>query len=434
MAIDLDNVTKPTGSQSIFDLELTKEQVAIQRMVRDFTNRRIKPIALERDSIQDQGERIPWDVLKEASRLGLRTLALSRENGGGGADTLTCCIVTEELAVGDAGIAATIDQAFSFAHTWFDRAMTPEQRDRFLPDFLADANYYLAFCSHEPDTDMGYDYFTDHIPNTGYKTTAAQDSRGYWVINGAKNFQTNATIAKLLVVMAQTEKGPSAFLVPASTPGISRRPVDKVGRRLGDNAELFFNDVRVPPDHILGEPGKPAGGLGMGIGIGVGTPRFSVMALGIARAAYEAAVEFAKRRIQGGKPIIQHQLVGLALADMAVNLEVARTMNWKAAWACDHPEALGKEGVPDLPLGLMAKLFTSKVGFDIAVRALQLFGGMGILTELPMQKYVRDAVMFFHQPTMEVGALRIAEAVAGYQRSSTRTRQIREMKLEEGEL
>ena len=127
-------------------------------------------------------------------------------------------------------------------------------------------------------------------------------------------------------------------------------------------------------------------------------------------------------------------MVGLALADMAVNLEVARTMNWKAAWACDHPEALGKEGVPDLPLGLMAKLFTSKVGFDITVRALQLFGGMGILTELPMQKYVRDAVMFFHQPTMEAGALRIAEAVAGYQRSSPRLRQIREMKLEEGEL
>jgi alkylation response protein AidB-like acyl-CoA dehydrogenase len=140
----------------MFNLHLTSEQQTIRDTVRDFVQREIKPIALERERLENFDERFPWDVLDKASRIGLRTLALSEEAGGTGADNLTSCIVTEELAVGDVGIAATLGQTSALAHVWFDGAMTAEQRARFLPQFLADDRYHLATAGHEPDTDLGW--------------------------------------------------------------------------------------------------------------------------------------------------------------------------------------------------------------------------------------------------------------------------------------
>ncbi|MBI2361271.1 MAG: acyl-CoA dehydrogenase, partial [Deltaproteobacteria bacterium] len=283
------------------------------------------------------------------------------------------------------------------------------QRKRFLPDFLADDMYHLAFAGHEPDTDLGWNYYNEASPNAGYKTTAVQQSDGSWVINGIKNFITNGTIARLIAVQARTSAGTARFLVPSDTPGLTRREHDKVGRRLGSNGELFFDNVRVPGENMLSQ---------RGVAPGRGTPRFQAMNLGIGRAAFEAALEFTRQRVQGGKPIIQHQAVGRVLAEMTIALEAARSIIWKAAWAADHPEAYSNGSLPDLPLQTIAKVFTSEAVHRVCVLAMQLFGGMGVMRELPAQKYVRDALIFLHsEATNDVARLRIAEAVGGYHRA-----------------
>ena len=407
----------------MFDLHLTREQLEIRETVRDFVRREIKPIALERDGLENFDQRFPWEVLDKAARMGLRTTALSEALGGAGADNLTSCIVTEELAVGDAGIAATLGQTSWLAHALFDRAMTPEQRARFLPRFLADDRFHLAIAGHEPDTDLGWRYHRPKVPQAGYKTTAVRDGNGHWVIDGVKNFITNAPIAKLIAVNARTgprtsgTAGMSTILVAHDAPGLTIREHDKVGRRLGSNGELVFQDCRVPAENLLGEEGNsPFGAPEMGRTI----PRFQAMNLGIGRAAYEAALEYARLRIQGGRPIIEHQAVGLALANMAIGLQAARSLIWQAAWASDHQEAYADGSLPELPLQTIAKVVTSETVQRVALDAAQVFGGMGVLRELPMQKYVRDALIFLHsESSNDVARLRIAEAIAGYRRTNS---------------
>ena len=406
----------------MFNLHLTPEQLEIRTTVRDFVQREIKPIALERDRLENFDERFPWEVLDKASQMGLRPLALSEELGGTGADNLTSCIVTEELAVGDVGIAATLGQTSALAHAWFDRAMTPEQRDRFLPQFLADDRFHLATAGHEPDTDLGWRYHRPNVPDASYKTTAVRDSNGDWVINGVKNFITSAPIAKLIAVHVRTGSrksgiaGMSSLLVPHDAPGLTIREHDKVGRRLGSNGELVFQDCRVPAANLLGEEGKSTL-MGSVKSPGRAVPRFQAMNLGIGRAAYEAALEYAKLRVQGGRPIIEHQAVGLVLANMAIGLEAARSLIWQAAWASDHQEAYADGSLPELPLQTIAKVVTSETVQRVALDAAQIFGGMGVMRELPMQKYVRDALIFLHsENSNDVARLRIAEDLAGYRR------------------
>ncbi len=402
----------------MFSLQLTPEQKEIRETVRDFTRREIQPSALERDRIEEFDRRFPWEALDKASRMGLRTMSLSAEHGGTGADNLAACIVAEELAVGDVGVSATLSQTSTLARLWFDRAMTPRQRDRFLPRFLADDRYHLAFAGHEPDTDLGWRYYRPAAAGAGYRTTAVRDGSGDWVINGVKNFITNAPIAKLIAVHARTVSksgvpGVSAILVARDTPGLTIREHDKVGRRLGSNGEIVLENCRVPVENLLGEEGKSP--MVSGGALGRRMPRFQAMNLGIGRAAYEAALEYAKMRVQGGRPIIGHQAVGLALADMAIKLEAARSLIWQAAWASDHQEAYSDGSLPPLPLQTIAKVYTSEAVQQVVLEAAQMFGGMGVMRELPMQKYVRDALIFLHsENTNSVARLRIAEALAGY--------------------
>jgi len=405
----------------MFNLHLTSEQRAIRDTVRDFVKHEIKPIALERERLEDFDARFPWDVLEKASRMGLRTLMLSEAAGGAGADNLTACIVIEELAVGDVGIAATLGQTLALAHVWFDRAMTAEQRERFLPQFLADDRYHLATAGHEPDTDLGWNYYQPNVPGASYKTTAVRDGND-WIINGVKNFITSAPIAKLIAVHVRTGSaqagtlGMSTLLVPGDTPGLTIREHDKVGRRLGSNGELVFENCRVPAGNLVGEEGKSTL-MGSVKSPGRAMPRFQSMNLGIGRAAYEAALEYARLRVQGGRAIIEHQAVGLTLANMAIGLEAARSLIWQAAWASDHPEAYADGSLPELPLQTIAKIVTSETVQRVALEAAQIFGGMGVMRELPLQKYVRDALIFLHsENTNDVARLRIAEDLAGYRR------------------
>jgi alkylation response protein AidB-like acyl-CoA dehydrogenase len=403
----------------VFNLHLTDEQKAMRESVRNFVRKEIKPSANERDRLEDFDKRFPWQALDKASDLGLRTLLLSTENGGAGVDALTFCIVIEELAAGDVGVAATLGQTAALAHVWFDRFMNDEQRARFLPQFLEDPRFHLSTAGHEPDTDLGWRYHEPTVANAAYKTTAVRARNGDWIINGVKNFITSAPIAKLIAVHVRTGSkeegtlGTSSILVPHPTPGLTIREHDKVGRRLGSNGELVFEDCRVPAGNLIGVEGR-SGGTGS---IGRRMPRFQAMNLGIGRAAYEAALDYAKLRVQGGRRVVEHQAVGLTLSNMAIGLEAARTLLWQAAWASEHPGAYADGSLPDLPLQTIAKIFISETVQRVVLDAMQIFGGMGVMRELPMQKYVRDALIFLHsETTNDVARLRLAEALAGYER------------------
>ena len=416
----------------MYNLHLTAEQLEIRETVRDFVSREISPVVLHPDRLQEFNPRFPLELLDKASQMGLRTLALSEAAGGAGADSLTSCIVMEELAVGDVDVAAALAQTSLLGHVLFEQVMTPSQRARFLPQFVQDGRYHLAFAGHDPDSDLGWSYHRPRASETRTAATAVRQSNGDWVVNGVTGFVANAPIAKLIAVQVRTDpersgkNGVSTLLVPRDTAGVTVREPDTGGRGSGSESmirwyhgtggELVFKDCRVPSDHCLGnEAANPLTGGAQGMRRGI--PQWAAINLGIGRAAYEAAVDYAKLRIQGGRHIIEHQSIGTILADIAVKLEVARNMVWKAAWAADHPDAVADRSLPDLPLETIARVFTSEVVHEVTEGAAECFGAMGVMRDMPLQKYVHDALVFLYaEESNSAAKLRVAETVAGYQR------------------
>jgi len=394
----------------MFDIRLNDEQRAFRQLAREFAEKEIKPIALELDSRPNWEDRIPWDVLRRGSQLGFRTFVLQEENGGAGAsDHLTACLVAEELAAADIGTAYYFMLTARRARDWFELRMTQEQRDYFLPRFLEDDTYFTTVAIHEPDTDLGFDYYTETPADVAFRTRAVEQPDGSWVINGAKNFQTVGYLAKLLVVIAQTDDGPRAFLVEGDSPGLVRRPMSKIGRRVGDNAEIFFDEVTVPKGRILGPP--PPGRTDMGTLVTI-----AALTLGLGRAALEETIRYTQERVAGGKPIAQHQAVGLELAEMATNLEAARRLIWAAAWAKDHPEAFEDGSAEYQPYEYMATVFTGNAVQRLTEQGMALFGGMGVISGMPIEKYVRDAHIQKHISFQVPLKFRITETLTGYKR------------------
>lgn len=394
----------------MFDVRLSDEQREFQRLARDFAQKEIKPVAMALDKESEWEKRVPWELLKKGSRLGFRTFVLSEENGGAGAsDQLTSCLVAEELAAGEIGTAYYFMLTARRARDWFEFRMTPEQKAYFLPKFLNDELFFTTVCIHEPDTDLGFDYFVETPEDVKFKTRAVEQPDGSWVINGAKNFQTVGYLSKLLVTMAQTPAGPRAFLVEGNAKGLVRRPLHKMGRRVGDNAEIFFDDVRVPKGFIMPPPPKGRTDLGTHMTI-------ASLTLGLGRAALEETLKYCQERTAGGKLIIKHQAVGLYLAEMAMNLEAARRLIWTAAWLKDHPEAIAEGGVPDLPYEYMAMAFTGTAVQRLTEQGIELFGGMGIVQGMPIEKYVRDAIIQKHISFPFPTRFKIAEYLAGFKR------------------
>src|SRR6266567_4035607 len=353
----------------MFDLHLSAEQLEIRDTVRDFVAQEVKPAALKPQRLEPFEKPLLTDLLDQASRMGLRTLALPEERGGAGADNLTCCIVTEELAVGDPDVAAVLAQTAMLAHALFDRLMTAEQRTRFLPAFLADPRYHLAIAEHEADYDttLGINYHRPQVSRAPFKTAAVRAGDG-WILNGSKDRVVGASFAALFVVHASTgENAVATLLVPRDTPGLAVIETEAAARSR--------------------------------------------------RAAYEAALDYAQLRTQGGRPIIEHQAIGAKLAEIAIRLEVARAAIWQAAWASDHPDAFADRSLPDLPLTTIAAVFASEAIYRAAKDAAECFGAMGVMRDMPLQQYVHDALVCLHSGVGNSDAkLRIAEALARYRR------------------
>jgi alkylation response protein AidB-like acyl-CoA dehydrogenase len=413
----------------MYSLHLSTEQLEIRDTVRDFVARELKPVALAADRLEARERPLLLDQLDQASQLGLRALALSESAGGAGADNLTCCIVVEELAAGDPDVAAVLAQTWTLAHVLFDGSMTQAQRERFLPEFLADPRYHLAHAREEPDDDaaLGIHYHRARGPEPSRKTTAVH-SGGSWILNGTKHRVVNVPLAKLFAVEVATTalgagkdagkdagKGASTILVPRDTPGLSVE-IDDPGmhRQHGACGRVLLWDCRVPAENLLGSEGQRA----LSAQIGLRGAQDLALNLGIGRAAYEAALDYAQLRVQGGRRIIEHQAIGAKLAEIAARLQVARTAIWQAAWACDHPAAFADRSLPDLPLARIARLYASQAIYHATKDAAECFGAMGVMRDMPLQKCVHDALICLHSGETDSEAkLHIAEAIAGYRRA-----------------
>ena len=402
----------------MYNLHLSTEQLEVRDTIRDFVTREIKPVVLKAQRLEICDRRLPMQLMDQASQMGLRTLALSEDRGGAGADHLTCCIVAEELATGDADVAAALSTTSWLGHLLFDHVMNDAQRERFLLKFVNDGDFHLAFANHETQTDtrLGVNYHRPAPPDVALETVAAKAASGEWIINGVKDYVANAPIAALFTVTVKIpgQPVPKVLLVPADAPGLIVRVHEKPWSH-GCCGEVTFKDCRVPADNLLGDDAAAL----LACFLGNAMPLFQALNVGIGRAAYEAALDFAHLRVQGGRPLIEHQAIGTKLAEIAIRLEVARASVWRAAWASDHPEAIADGSLPDLPLQAVAQIFTSEMMLKATKDAAEIFGAMGVMRDMPLQKYIHDARVCQHNGNGNSDAkLRLAEVIAGFRRSA----------------
>ncbi|MDW7761068.1 MAG: acyl-CoA dehydrogenase family protein [Acidobacteriota bacterium] len=379
----------------MLEFKLSEEQEALRDMAREFAENEMRPVAAK----YDQGHEFPEDVMRKAFDVGFLTCTIPVEYGGGGIGDVDTVVLTEELSWGCAGMYTTM-MANSLAFAPIILAGNEEQKKTFLAPFCREMGF-ASYCLTEREA--GSD-------TTAIKTTARKVGTDY-VINGSKCFITNGGVADLYVVFANSapEKGArgiSAFIVPRKTPGVTVGKVeDKMGHRASNTTELFFEDVRVPEGNRIGREGA-------GFLIAMRTfdrTRAAVGAagVGVGRAALEYAVQYAKTRIQFDKPIAHFQSVAFKLADMAMKIQAARHLVWHAAWLMEQNRPCGRESA-------MAKCAGSDAGMDVALEALQIFGGYGYMKDYPIEKLVRDAKLLqIYEGTNEIQRLIISRDVIG---------------------
>jgi len=360
------------------DFQLTDEQILMQKTAHEFAEKEMRPVALE----YDWKGTFPWDVVQKAHDIGMDTAFLPAEYGGGGVtSTLTHCIVNEELNWGCAGIATCLIGA-GLAYLPIIHMGTPDQKERFLRRFCGPEAKLGALALTEPDA--GSDV-------AAISTRAVKDGKD-WVLNGVKRFITNGGIAELTVVFATVDPslrhfGIRAFVVDKDNRGLKQAKVeDKMGVRASHTAELVLEDCRVPEADMLGDPESPAF-VGAMQALEASRPLVASGAIGIARAAYEHALEYARNRKAFGKPIGTKQGIAFMLADMKTKIEAARLLTWRAAWMRDQGMPMNKEAS-------YAKLFAADMAMEVTTDAVQILGGAGYMKDEPVEKWMRDAKVF----------------------------------------
>ena len=368
----------------------TAEQRAILETVRRFVEGEVVPRAARLDARQDPAESYSWEIVEKAHEIGIRTMTLGKEYGGLGTDSLTTAMVIEELGRGDLGVSVIFAQTLKIAQI-MQKALNPEQRARVLPAFAANPRGMLAIGITEPD--IASDYLLPYP--TPFRTTAVK-ARGGFVVNGMKHFISNGNRASHYLVFVQTEKGAplakgaTCFLVERDHPGFTIGTVhDKMGERLANNAELVFQDCFIPDDNVVGTVGR---------GFDVLAEFFpqsnayaGASALGVAVAAHDKAVAWAKVRVQGGRRLIEHDGIRAELAEMRMLIDASRSYIHRACWLADH-----QEHGWDRTLGALPKAMASQAAWKIVTWCLEIHGGHGYMKEFGVEKLVRDAAAFLH--------------------------------------
>jgi alkylation response protein AidB-like acyl-CoA dehydrogenase len=379
------------------DLELSQEQTAVRRLAAEFADREVAPYA----AAWDRAESVDRGIVKKLGALGFLGLTVPEEYGGSGGDHLAYCLVTEELGRGDSAVRGIVSVSLGLVAKSIAAWGSEEQKHEWLPR-LCSGEAVGSFALTEPGTGS----------DAGNLTTRAVRDGGDYVISGTKMFITNGTWADVVLLFARTDpgipghKGVSAFLVPADSPGLTRRAVHgKLGLRGQATAELVLDGVRVPDSAMIAPEGK---GFSVAMSA-LAKGRMSVAAgcVGIAQAALDAAVRYAGEREQFGKPIAGHQLVQELIADIAVDVAAARLLTWRVADLIDR-------GLPFATESSVAKLYASEAAVRSANNALQVFGGYGYVDEYPVGKLVRDArVMTLYEGTSQIQKLLIGRALTG---------------------
>jgi len=373
--------------------DLTQEQIALQDMARKFAANEIRPKAVE----YDHASKFPEDIFEKAFALGLMSGYIPEEYGGLGLSALDTCIIEEELGWGCSGIATSLTSN-GLALSPILIAGTDEQKKRYVAPF-AEKLQYASFCLTEPGagSDAG-----------GIATTAKKEGDSY-LLNGRKCFITNGSYASQYTVFASTDrskghKGLSAFVVPRSLSGVSvGKKEDKMGQRASDTADVLFEDVKVPAGNLLGKEGE---GFKIAmITLDYARPTVAAMAVGVARAAFELAMQYSKERVQFGVPIAMNQAIHFLLADMAMDIEAARLLTYKGAWLLDEGKRNTKESS-------FAKAFAADLAMRVTTDAVQIYGGYGYMRDYPVEKLMRDAKLLqIYEGTSQIQRMVIAKEV-----------------------
>ncbi|MCG5443592.1 acyl-CoA dehydrogenase family protein [Micromonospora sp. NIE79] len=399
-----------------FSLDLNEEQRDLRDWVHGFAAEVVRPAAAEWDEREDT----PWPVIQEAAKVGLygfEFLATCWADPTG----LSLPIASEELFWGDAGIGMSIFGT-SLAVAAIYGAGTPDQMVEWVPQCFGDVDSpaVAAFCTSEPEagSDVG-----------AMRTRANYDEASdEWVLTGQKAYATNGGIAGVHVVTASVDpalgsRGQAAFVVPPGTPGLAAtRKLRKLGLRASHTADVFLDGVRVPGRCLLGgreallerldraRSGQRATGQAAMRTFELSRPTVGAQALGVARAAYEYALDYAKDRVQFGRPIIENQAVAFALADMRMEIDAARLLVWRASW-------MGRNNRPfTAGEGSMSKLKAGEVAVSVTEKAVQLLGGAGFLRDHPVERWYRDAKIYtIFEGTSEIQRLVISRAISGMQ-------------------
>ena len=375
------------------EFSLSKEQLELQKKARDFVNNEAKPYIAELDKKHNPEESVSNFLMRRSSEIGFRTMSIPKEYGGGGIeDPITAVIVAEELGVGDVTLSSIPLNGRKFYHLMNSEITPKEVKEKWLKAFCADPDFLIAIAMTEPDSG-GDNILPYDSPNAGIKTTAIKKGDSY-ILNGKKHYIGHGGIAKLYCMFVRTDptkgmsEGTSLFLIPEGHLGLKFGKVhDKLGFRLLRNQEIILDNCEVPKEWMLGPENHAIAAMKAGVrsdGI-----LNAARCLGVARRAFEEITEFCKKRIQGGKPIIEHQAIACELADMYINLKAMRSLVWNVAWSSEN-ETPDPKQVP----GAMA--FCTENAFTIAHKAAEIAGGRGVMKDEPFEKLLRDAFSIKH--------------------------------------
>jgi alkylation response protein AidB-like acyl-CoA dehydrogenase len=375
------------------DFSLSAEQRAWQLKAREFAREEIRPIALRRDSLAGGFAPWDWDIIRKGSKLGFRTLAVPKDWGGPGTDFVTQGLVMAELAKGDSAISKAFSQNWKWSHL-IAEFCTTDQKERFLKPFLADDTYVIGSASTEPNAGSDNRYPPADAPKSGWRLKAARDG-DEWILNGEKTFIANGSVGKLFFVSTRTNpnvairEGTTVFLVPAGIPGFRVGKIfNKSGWRFYQNAELVFDNARVPHANIVGEV---HGGVKVRSGAAgeFGDFELAANALGVCDAACESATECARTTRRGGTLLIDHQLVQLKLNEMHALTQALRSYVMRTAWEMDN-RLHGVNAV--LVMNYSTSVIQRVTHLNLDVHAAAGAGTMNALAD----KLVRDAIIWTH--------------------------------------
>ena len=393
------------------DFTLNEEQRGWQDKARKFADEELRPISLARDRILDPKETWDWEIIRKGSKLGFRTLAVPKEYGGPGADYVSQALVMAELARGDSAISKAFSQNWKWSHL-IAAVCTPEQKERFLKAFLADDMFVMGKGITEPNAGSDNRLPPDDDPRAGVRLKA--ERRGdEWILNGEKCFIANANVGKLFFLDARSnpnvsiKEGVTMFLIPRDTPGFrSGKVFNKNGWRFYQNAEMIFENARVPKENVIGESGGQSR-LDKGERTGgdlFGDLELAANALGVCMAACESGLTLAKSRTQGGKPLLEQQLVQLKVGRMHMLTEALRSYVMRVAWEHDQKMSSVNPG--------FVMNFSQEVIQEVTQINMDIHGAAGFTMDAQANKLVRDGIIWTHLAADAVQRMKVVRRLA----------------------